>query len=105
MNKTKNVNNNLIIGVVILTIFLGLMIVSFFYTPYDVNAIKVSEKLQGPSASHWFGTDKFGRDIFSRVMVGTQTAFFVGAVVTAIGLVFGTFIGSVAGYMGGGLTR
>lgn len=92
---------NLIIGLLIVSFFLGLMLVSFFYTPHDVNAMNIANKLKGPSSTHWFGTDEFGRDIFSRIMKGTQTAFFVGAVTVSIGVVFGTLIGGIAGYVGG----
>ncbi|WP_462413325.1 ABC transporter permease [Neobacillus sp. Marseille-QA0830] len=99
--KRKKINLNLLVGSIVLLFFLVTMIVSFFYTPYDVNAIAVSNKLQAPSHAHWFGTDPFGRDILSRIMAGTQTAFFVGAVVTLIGVVFGTLIGGFAGYVGG----
>jgi len=99
--KKKRRNLNLIVGLSILLFFLGTMIVSFFYTPHDVNAIAVSNKLQAPNTDHWFGTDPFGRDIFSRIMVGMQTAFFVGGIVVVMGLFFGTIIGGVAGYIGG----
>ncbi|WP_042457107.1 ABC transporter permease [Neobacillus dielmonensis] len=101
--KRKKINLNLLVGCFVLLFFLVTMVVSFFYTPYDVNAIAVSNKLQAPSSAHWFGTDPFGRDILSRIMAGTQTAFFVGSVVTLIGVVFGTLIGGFAGYVGGWL--
>lgn len=96
---SKNVN--LIMGVFILSVFLLMMVVSFFYTPHDVNEMNIANKLQSPNGEHWFGTDEFGRDIFSRVMSGTQTAFFVGAIAVGIGLFFGTLIGGIAGYVGG----
>ncbi|WP_096274356.1 ABC transporter permease [Paucisalibacillus globulus] len=94
-------NINLVIGSSILLVFLLMMVVSFFYTPYDVNAMDIANKLQPPSAEHWFGTDEFGRDIFSRIMVGTQTAFFVGTVSVGIGMIFGVLIGGFSGYFGG----
>lgn len=99
----NNKNINLILGLLILSGFLLAMIISFFYTPHDVNSMSVADKLKGPSAAHWFGTDEFGRDIFSRIMQGTQTAFFVGTVTVLIGVSFGTLIGGVAGYVGGWL--
>lgn len=99
LKQSKNIN--LILGLLILSTFLIAMIVSFFYTPHDVNAMTVANRLQGPSSVHWFGTDEFGRDIFSRIMQGTQTAFFVGTVTVCIGVTFGTLIGGVAGYVGG----
>lgn len=101
MKNKKRKNLNLMVGSIILLFFLVTMVLSFFYTPYDVNEMVVKNKLQSPSAEHWFGTDPFGRDIFSRIMVGTQTAFFVGVIVVAIGVIFGTIIGGLAGYIGG----
>lgn len=98
-NHAKNIN--LVIGLLLLSMFLCLMILSFFYTPHDVNAMNIANKLKGPSSTHWLGTDEFGRDIFSRIMKGTQTAFFVGTVAVGIGVILGTLIGGVAGYIGG----
>lgn len=94
---------NLILGSLILLFFLILMIISFIYTPYDANAMDISNKLLAPSSTHWFGTDEFGRDIFSRVMKGTQTSFIVGGIAVSIGVFFGTMIGAIAGYFGGWL--
>lgn len=85
----------------ILSILLIIMFVSFFYTPYDIHSMDVSNKLQRPSMEHWLGTDEYGRDIFSRIMKGTQTAFFVGGIAVSIGSLFGIVIGAVAGYFGG----
>lgn len=99
--KKHGKNINLIIGGSILAMFIAVLVISFFYTPHDVNTMESANKLQEPSAEYWFGTDEFGRDIFSRIMKGTQTAFFVGGVAVAIGLVFGTLIGGIAGYAGG----
>jgi len=77
------------------------MIVSFFYTPYSVTEMNRIKRFSAPSSEHWFGTDNFGRDILSRIMIGSQTAFFVGLVAVSIGLLFGVVIGAVAGYFGG----
>lgn len=94
-------NTNLIIGLLIVVGFFMVMIVSFFYTPFDVNAMNIPEKLRGPSSMYFFGTDEFGRDIFSRIMKGTQTAFAVGILTVVIGVTFGILIGAIAGYVGG----
>ena len=69
--------------------------------PYDPYAQNLSESLQGPSAAHWFGTDIQGRDIFCRVLVGTQITLAVGLAAVAISLFAGVLLGSVAGYKGG----
>jgi len=54
-----------------------------------------------PSASHWFGTDKFGRDILSRILYGARISLSIGFVATAISITVGTLVGAVAGYFGG----
>ncbi|HLQ95776.1 MAG TPA: ABC transporter permease [Pseudogracilibacillus sp.] len=99
--KKLGKNFNFIIGGGIISVFLIMMIVSFFYTPYDPNGMDVANKLQSPNKGNWLGTDDFGRDIFSRVMSGTKTAFLVGIIAVSIGMVFGTIIGGIAGYSGG----
>lgn len=69
--------------------------------PYDPFTQDLSQALQGPSAAHWFGTDQQGRDIFSRVLVGTQISLTVGFSAVAISLSVGVLLGSLAGYKGG----
>lgn len=78
-----------------------MMIISIFWTPYDPNEMQTEIALQGPSWAHPFGTDNFGRDILSRILEGSKTAFFVGATSIVIALTFGFIIGAVAGYFGG----
>ncbi|MER1956572.1 MAG: ABC transporter permease [Solibacillus sp.] len=94
-------NFNLLIGSVIVGGLLLIMIISFFYTPHDVTAMNIAQKLLAPNGTYWFGTDEFGRDIFSRIMKGTQTAFLVGVITVSIGVTFGVLIGGIAGYFGG----
>ena len=69
--------------------------------PYDPYQQNLSESLQGPSGAHWFGTDMQGRDIFCRVLVGTQITLTVGLLAVAISLTIGVLFGSIAGYKGG----
>jgi len=69
--------------------------------PYDPNAQDLSQSLTPPSAEHWFGTDLQGRDIFTRVLVGTQISLTVGLLAVAFSLVIGVILGAVAGYKGG----
>src|SRR5699024_7064694 len=80
-----------------------MMVVSFFWTPYEPNAMDTEIALQGPSLAHPFGTDNFGRDIFSRILEGSKTAFFVGTAASAIALTLGVVVGAAAGYFGGWL--
>lgn len=72
------------------------------YPPNEVN-YKLSPSGLGspPSASHWFGTDYLGRDVFSRVLVATRISMLVGVIAVAISLVLGLILGPVSGYYGG----
>ncbi len=94
-------NLNLYIGGGLILIQLLAMLVSFVYTPFDPNEMNIQERFSPPSWNHWLGTDNFGRDILSRIMKGSQTAFLVGTIAVSIGLTIGTFIGAFAGYLGG----
>ncbi len=67
----------------------------------DPNALAVSERKQGPSTDHWFGTDEAGRDLFARTLHGGRVSLTVGVASTAIALIIGTLIGAIAGYFGG----
>lgn len=99
MRITKSYS--LILGSICVGLLLLIMIVSLFYTPYGENVMRITERLKAPSAAHWLGTDNFGRDVLSRVMVGARTAFLVGSLSVAIGLALGFLIGTLAGYAGG----
>lgn len=86
-----------------LTIILFLALVAIFADVLfdyetDVVGINMAEKLLGPSAEHWCGTDDLGRDIFSRIMYGARYSLSVGLVAVFIGLIIGVFFGAIAGY-------
>ena len=89
------------IGLTIAAIMAVLALVGYVWTPYDSSAIVGSEKFLAPSLRHLFGTDNFGRDIFSRVMVGVGTTFFISLCTVCIGGIVGTLIGAFTGYFGG----
>ena len=76
--------------------FFGSKIVPYGINEYDYNAI-----LQGPSMKHLFGTDEFGRDLFSRIVCGTRISLAVGFGAVTVGAVCGTILGLLAGYYGG----
>ncbi len=78
-----------------------LILVSFFWTPYGPTQIDAAAKMQPPSLAHIMGTDNFGRDIFSRVMSGADTSFFIAVCVVLISCIAGVLIGSLCGYYGG----
>lgn len=72
-------------------------------TPYEYDAMDLSASRQAPTieGGHLFGTDKIGRDYFTRVLYGTRTTIFVAIVVALVSTLVGTFVGAVAGYFGG----
>ena len=69
--------------------------------PYDPYAQDLSASFEPPSAAHWFGTDQQGRDIFCRILIGSQISLTVGLLSVAISLAIGVTLGAVAGYKGG----
>lgn len=97
----KNINWNLTVGFIFIGFILLLMGISFFYTPYDSNKMNVVEKFRPPNFNHFLGTDNFGRDIFSRIIDGTKTTFFVVVSTVFFGVFFGVTFGAIAGYVGG----
>ncbi|MGJ7912459.1 ABC transporter permease [Neobacillus sp. LXY-1] len=89
------------IGLLLVAILFILFFTSLFYIPHDVNQMNIAKRLLEPNRINLLGTDNFGRDIFSRIMKGSQTAFLVGAGAVSIGLAGGLVIGSLSGYFGG----
>ena len=87
---------------VILFIIIFVAVFADKLAPYDPYIQVYSEALQHPSTTHLFGTDEFGRDIFSRVLYGARVSLLVGVVSVAIACVFGSILGASAGYYGGG---
>ena len=79
----------------VLIVFL-LAILSFFWTPYDVTSIEISNRFKTPTLNHFLGTDHFGRDILSMIMVGAQTSIAVAFVAVGIGVLFGLPLGLIA---------
>ena len=100
MKKAK-LNGYLKAGLILTAILTALIILGFFWTPYDPEAMMAGPKLQGPTWQHLMGTDKFGRDIFSRVLQGAGTTFTIAVCTVAIGAVCGTAVGALTGYFGG----
>lgn len=96
-------NRNLVIGGVLSALFLIAALISFIWTPYNVETLTISNKLQPVSALHWFGTDHFGRDIFSMIMVGARTSIAVALVAVGIGISIGVPLGLAAAARRGGL--
>ena len=97
----KKSNTSFRIGLCIAACMAAMALIGYVWTPYEPEMIVGSEKFLAPSLRHLFGTDNFGRDIFSRSMVGIGTTFFIAVCTVLIGGVVGIIIGAFTGYFGG----
>ncbi|WP_425079948.1 ABC transporter permease [Ruegeria denitrificans] len=89
-------NRNLILGALLSSLVVLAALASFVWTPYDHAALDIPDKLQPPNGQHWFGTDHFGRDMFSMIMVGARTSIAVALVAVGIGMALGVPLGLTA---------
>lgn len=74
---------------------------SYHIAPYGINDYDYNSIMQSPTAAHWFGTDEFGRDLFSRIICGTGISLSVGLFSVTIAALIGTVLGLIGGYYGG----
>lgn len=89
------------IGIVLTAFILLLAIISIFYTPYDINEMDTSSRMLAPSLKHFCGTDNYGRDIFSRLMVGARFTLLVALSTVTGCTVISSALGLLSGYVGG----
>lgn len=90
-----------LVGLAVLVFWIGVALTVSFVVPFDPLATDVTARLQPPSASHWFGTDDLGRDIFRRTLYGARISLPAGFLTVAGALAIGSVIGAIAGYAGG----
>ena len=89
-----------LVASVFIVILLALALFGPFIAPYDSSEPDYEHVLEGPSALHWFGTDAYGRDIFSRIIIGTKISLFIGLFSVILGAIGGTILGLISGYFG-----
>lgn len=87
-------------GVFFLLVLIGAVFAPWL-APYPPTVVNIPERLQTPNAQHWFGTDEFGRDLFSRVLHGGRPVLITGFASVLAALLIGTAIGTVSAYRGG----
>lgn len=92
-----------VIGVVLAALVVAAALISYVWTPYQPTQMMILNRLKGPSAANWFGTDQFGRDVFSMIMVGARNSLAVGLGAVGIGMVVGTTLGLAASVRRDGL--
>ena len=94
-------NRSFVIGLAVTLAVLAAALVSYVWTPYDVTVLVIADRQQPPSWAHWFGTDHFGRDILSMIMVGARNSIAVALVAVGIGMGVGVPLGCLAAARGG----
>ena len=87
-----------LISVIVVTAFFVVGITGDWIAPYDPIKLDIRAKLQGPSPAHWLGTDQVGRDVFSRLLVGTKVASYLAVTAVSISLTIGIFLGMIAAF-------
>jgi peptide/nickel transport system permease protein len=98
LRKLKR-NKASIVGLCIILVFIVLALFPNVIAPY--HPFTTFRSRQSPSSEHWFGTDTLGRDVFSNVIWGVRTTFYIGTACVLIELVIGLLMGGLAGYLGG----
>jgi peptide/nickel transport system permease protein len=91
-------NPSMLIGLVVLLVMVSVAIASPFVTRTDAERTSLWERLEAPSAQHWFGTDHLGRDVFDRTLIGSRVSLVVAVSVGGIVSTFGFLVGLIAGY-------
>ncbi len=105
MLRSVFANTGSIAGFAIVAVLILVAIFADAIAPFDADQMGAGRRLMSPNASYWFGTDEFGRDIFSRVVFGAQLTIQVGVIAVGISLTVGLLVGLVGGYAGGWLER
>ncbi len=90
-------------GAVVVLLLILVAVFAEQIAPYDFNERNVVNRLQPPSAEHWLGTDQIGRDVLSRLIVGSRLSLLVGLSATLLGVVTSLFLGTLSGFIGGKL--
>lgn len=102
MTSTAFNSRNFMIGAALSLVFLLAALISFIWTPFDVTILEIPNRLKTPSGKNWLGTDHFGRDIFSMIMVGARTSIAVALLAVGIGMTLGVPLGLAAAAGKGG---
>ncbi len=97
----KNITSNLIIGGLLLLSFVFIGIFAPYITPYDATEMHYENLKEMPSGSFLLGTDRFGRDILSRVILGTRTTLLIASTSTLLALLLGIMFGATSAFFGG----
>ncbi|WP_145051026.1 MULTISPECIES: nickel transporter permease [Paenibacillus] len=98
--RTFRKNRLALAGLVIIVFFILIAFIAPYISPYDYKEQVLTDRLQAPSAEHWFGTDDLGRDVFSRVLHGARISLWVGFFSVIGSIIAGALLGLIAGFYG-----
>lgn len=90
-----------VVALVVVLLLAAGAVLSGVLATHDPDAQQLSDRLQGPSGAHWFGTDDLGRDVYSRMLYASRVSLIAAVQATAIGIALGVPVGLAAGYLGG----
>lgn len=88
-------------GMLFIIVLVAVAIFAPWLTTHDYTQVNLLQRLSNPSGEHLLGTDQFGRDIFSRIIMGARTSLLVGLLATGIAAIVGVILGAFAGWLGG----
>ncbi|MDY3249467.1 MAG: ABC transporter permease [Candidatus Choladocola sp.] len=95
-------NRTAVVGLILLVLIVGMAVFADLIVPYEKCIEQVgADRLQWPSAAHFFGTDEYGRDLFARIVHGSRYSLLIGLATSLMALVIGAILGASAGYFGG----
>lgn len=94
-------NKMAVFGAIVLILLIICAVAAPIIAPYGIDDQNIAIAKQAPSADHWFGTDNFGRDVFSRVIYGSRISLQVGLIAVALALVVGGVLGAISAFYGG----
>ena len=94
-------NKLALISFIVIILFIVISLCAPLFAPYDVDYQDMSQALAKPSMQHWFGCDKFGRDVLSRMIYGGRVSLMIGLLPTIVSMFIGTILGLTAGFIGG----
>ena len=94
-------DRRVMVGGILLIFYILVALVGPGISPYDLNAPDLAVRMQGPSWAHWFGTDRIGRDVLTRIIAGSQVSLEVAAGAVLMALMIGVPLGALGSYVGG----
>ncbi|WP_034944073.1 ABC transporter permease [Erwinia oleae] len=105
MKRRMAVSPNALLGTILIGLIATAGLVGFFWTPFDPGRINILARLQAPTSVHWFGTDEYGRDVLSRLLLGASASLSISLITVSFALLVGVIFGLISGYLRGVVDR